>query len=143
MKLATTLFLALAFAVPGSQTWAATTAEPDAHHLTGAVSEPAVPAMPSKSKYAMARIDAQMKSMQEIHNKMMAAKTPEERAALTVEHTKAMQEGMAMMKGTTPGDISGMRKDIALRQQIMEKHMELMQYMLQMMMDRLPPESSK
>ncbi|MEO7938339.1 MAG: hypothetical protein ABIR55_06925 [Burkholderiaceae bacterium] len=143
MKLATTLFLALAVAITGTQTWAATAAEHDAHHPAGTASAPAAKTMPSKSKQAMARIDAQMKSMQEIHNKMMAAKTPEERNALMAEHTKAMQDGMAMMNGITPGDISSMPKDIAARQQIMEKHMEMMQYMMQMMVDRLPPVSAK
>ena len=143
MKLATSLSLALTVAIACAQTWAATAGEHDAHHRAGADFAPVAKSMPSKSKQAMARIDAQLKSMQDIHNKVMAAKTPEERNALMAEHTKSMQDGIAMMSGITPGDISGMPKDIASRQQVMEKHMELMQYMMQMMVDRLPPVSAK
>ena len=47
----------------------------------------------------MGPMDTHMKVMQEMHDKMMAAKTPEERNALMAEHMKAMQEGMGMMKG--------------------------------------------
>ena len=43
------------------------------------------------------RTDRQMKMMQEMHQKMMAAKTPEERQALMAEHMKAMHAGMSMM----------------------------------------------
>ena len=143
MKLAPSLSLALAVAIAGAQTWAVTTAEHDARLRASADFAPVGKTMPSKSKQAMARMDAQLKSMQEIHDKMMAAKTPEELNALMAEHTKAMQDGIAMMSGITPGDISGMPKDIASRQQVMEKHMELMQYMMQMMVDRLPPVSAK
>ena len=143
MKLATTLSLALAVAITGAQTWAATAAEQAAHHPAGAASTPAAKTMPSKSKQTMAGMDAQMKSMQEMHNKMMAAKTPEERTALMSEHTKTMQDGMAMMNGMSPGGMSGMPKDMASRQQMMEKHMQMMQSMMQMMMDRLPPSPAK
>ena len=143
MKLAPSLSLALAVAIAGAQTWAATAAEHDAHHPAGAASAPAAKRMPAKSKPAMAGMDTQMKSMQEMHNKMMAAKTPEERNALMAEHMKTMQDGMAMMHGMSPGGMSGMPKDMAARQQMMEKHMEMMQSMMQMMMDRLPPVPGK
>jgi len=43
------------------------------------------------------RYDQQMQSMQDMHRKMAAAKTPEERRALMDEHMKAMQGGMRMM----------------------------------------------
>ncbi|MFM0556880.1 hypothetical protein P0D69_38840 [Paraburkholderia sediminicola] len=38
-----------------------------------------------------------MRNMQAIHEKMMAAKTPQEHAALMGEQMKAVQDGMAMM----------------------------------------------
>ena len=38
-----------------------------------------------------------MKAMDEMHQKMMAAKTPEEKKALMAEHMNTMQEGMKMM----------------------------------------------
>ena len=95
----------------------------------------------------MAKMDAQMKTMQGMHEKMMNAKTPEERSKLMAEHMKAMQEGMAMMGGISGagmGDMRGMqgmpdaRGDIGARQQMMEKRMEMMQSMMKMMMDRMP-----
>lgn len=75
MKLATSLALDLAVAITGAQTWAATAAEHDAHHPAVGASAPAGKTMPSKSKQAMARIDSQLKAMQEIHNKMQAPQT--------------------------------------------------------------------
>ncbi len=52
----------------------------------------------------MAAMESRMKAMQEMHQKMMNAKTPEERQALMADHMKAMQDGMDMMK-----DMSGVR----------------------------------
>ena len=91
----------------------------------------------------------QMKAMQAMHDKMLAAKTPEERNALMAEQMKLMQDGMAMMGGMGPGPMHGMGgmgmgggsgmapMDMATRQQVMEKRMEMMQSMMQMMMDRM------
>jgi hypothetical protein len=58
--------------------------------------------------------DQQMKMMREMHQKMVAAKTPEERAALMKEHMKTMQDGMGTMK----------------------RRMDMMEMMMQLMMDR-------
>ena len=63
----------------------------------------------------LAHMDTQTKAMQAMHEKMMAAKTPEERNSLMAEHMKSMQDGMAMM----------------------EKRMAMMQTMMKMMMDRM------
>ena len=46
----------------------------------------------------MEGMEAHMKSMHEMHEKLMAAKTPEERNALMPRHLKTMQNGMAMME---------------------------------------------
>ncbi len=101
----------------------------------------------------MAMMDMQMKSMREMHEKMMRAHSPEERNALKSEHAKLMQDGMAMMGGMGPDGMSGMKGmhgmgampggaptsgDMASRQDIMEKHMAIMQSMMQMMMDQMP-----
>jgi hypothetical protein len=88
-----------------------------------------------------AKVDHQMKAMQDMHQKMMAAKTPAERAALMKDHMKAMQDGMAMMgqmgggmpmqgggKSSMPGGPS-MHKDMMQR-------MDMMEMMMQMMVDR-------
>ena len=98
----------------------------------------------------MAKMDAQMKTMQAMHDKMMSAKTPEERSKLMAEHMKTMQDGMAMMDGMSGagmggmkgmqgmGGMGGMGGDMGARHQMMEKRMEMMQSMMKMMMDRMP-----
>jgi hypothetical protein len=94
----------------------------------------------------MARMDAHMKTMQGMHEKMMSAKTPQERSKLMAEHMKAMQEGMTMMDGMSGagmGGMQGMRGDMGARQQMMEKRMEMMQAMMKMMMDRMPAAPAK
>jgi hypothetical protein len=141
---------------------AQTPATPDsqdhsAHHPPGAATGAATPTD------RMTMMDAHMKAMREMHEKMSRARTPEQRNALMAEHMKLMQEGMGMMGGMGPGPMAGMGgaggtgmggtramgpmgaasapMDMATRQQMMEKRMEMMQSMMQMMMDRMgaPP----
>ena len=92
------------------------------------------------------KVDQQMKTMQEMHQKMQSAKTPEERAALMKDHMKTMQDGMAMMgqmrggmgmgmgggKGATGGGMS-------MDSETMKRRMDMMEMMMQMMMDREGP----
>ena len=94
----------------------------------------------------LAHLDTQTKSMQAMHEKMMAAKTPEARNALMAEHMKSMQDGMKMMEGmASPGmkgmtgmsGMSGMSGDMAAHHAMMEKRMVMMQTMMKMMMDRM------
>ncbi len=141
MKHIASLTLALALTTIGAQTWAASHGH--AHPPAGAASAPAAKSMPSKSNTAMAGMDAQMKSMQEMRDKMMAAKTPEERSTLMAEHMKTMKDGMAMMSGMSSGGMAGMQGDMAGRHQMMGKRMEMMESMMQMMMDRLPAVPAK
>ena len=92
----------------------------------------------------MGKMDAQMKTMQGMHDKMMNAKTPEERSKLMTEHMKTMQDGMAMMEGMSGAGMGamkgmpGMTGDMGSHPQMMEKRMEMMQTMMKMMMDRMP-----
>ncbi len=81
----------------------------------------------------MARMDMQMGSMRQAHEKMMAAKTPEERQRLAAEHMKSMHEGMQMMDRARD-----MPADPEARHQMMEKRMEMMQTMMKMMIDQMP-----
>ena len=97
----------------------------------------------------MARMDAQMKTMQGMHEKMMSAKTPAERSKLMAEHKKSMQDGMDMM-GSMPtsgmGDMKGMPAmagDMGMHHQMMAKRMEMMETMMKMMMDQMPPAPGK
>ncbi len=114
---------------------AATDPKADPHHPAESASSSVKKAAPIKPNPAVARADAQIKSMDGMHVKMMAAKTPEERGALMAEHKKTMNDSMAMM-----GD---MKADTAARQQMIEKRMDMMQSMMQMMMDRLPTDTAK
>jgi len=100
----------------------------------------------------MAAMEPRMKAMKDMHQKMMAAKTPAERQALMADHMKAMQDGMAMMKemhggmrgmqgmgGMARMDHSkGMPAGMAQRHQMMTEHMAMMQMMMDMMMQRMP-----
>ncbi len=141
MKLAHSLLLALAISTIGAPARAADADDHQAHQPAGTASAPAAKAAPGK-----ARMDSQVKAMHEMHDKMMAAKTPAERDALTAEHMKIMQDGMTMMNAMPPGGMSGtaaVKGDMAARHQTMEARMEMMQATMQMMMDRLPAAPAK
>ncbi len=103
----------------------------------------------------MAAMEPRMKAMKDMHQKMMAAKSPAERQSLMADHMKAMQEGMAMMKemhggmqgmggmggmgGMAGMDHSkGMPAGMAQRHQMMTEHMAMMQMMMDMMTQRMP-----
>ena len=82
--------------------WAADADHHQAHHPAGAASAFATKAVPGKSRPDMARMDTQVKAMHQMHDKMMVAKTPAERDALTAERLKNMQDSMTMMNGMSP-----------------------------------------
>ena len=159
MKIVSTIALALALVAAASPSWAAQHDQHKGHHPAG--SAPMSKAMPGKTTPEMARMANHMKAMQEMHDKMMAAKTSEERNALMAEHMKTMQEGMAAMKSMGGmgmggmggkegmGGMSGMAPakatpaNMAQRQTMMEQRMDMMQSMMEMMADRLPQSPAK
>ncbi len=57
-------------------------------------------------------VQKQMQAMKAMHEKMMNAKTPEERSALMAEHMQTMRDGMGMMQkmgqSSGMGSMSGM-----------------------------------
>ena len=154
----TLLSIAIASASLGA--FAQTDAEHAQHHPaepTKKATKAVAPKAPTQATESMAAMDSQMKTMREMHEKMMAAKTPEERKALMADHMKAMQDGMSMMgKMGSMGSMSGMgdmkgmggmgadakkggmSMDMMGHHDMMEKRMEMMTSMMQMMMDRLP-----
>lgn len=181
---ASRLVMALSLALAGAGVWAQDSKAEDhtAHHPAEAASapkpapkavapkpatpKPAAKPAPAKAQPAamdkgnmekMGQMDAKMKAMQEMHQKFMAAKTPEERVALMPENMKAMQDamtmmddmrsggmgmgdkgGMGMMGGADGGSMMGkMPMDMMAKHQMMEKRMDMMQSMMQMMMDRM------
>ena len=143
MKLTQSLALVLAMSAVGAPAWAADEDQHQTHHPAGAASASANKAMPGKARPETARTGSQMKAMHEMHDKMMAAKTPAERDALTAEHMKIMQDSMTMMNAMSPGGMGGMKGDMTARHQAMETRMEMMQATMQMMMDRLPAAPAK
>lgn len=144
----TVQLLSLAFATSlGTSGWAAQPDQHPGHHAAGAASSAASKPMPGKAGADMAKMDTQTKAMRQMHDKMMAAKTPEERNALMAEHMKTMQDGMTMMNGAAPEGTGpmegGMKGDMAMHHRMMEKRMEMMAASMQMMADRLPAVPAK
>ncbi len=115
------------------------------------VPQPNASASPA-SRDRIAAMDAQMKAMREMHDRMVRARTPQERNALMAEQMKLMQDGMAAMGGMGPGGMQGMQgmqgmggmpSDMASRQLMLDKRMDMMQSMMQMMIDRIDAAPSK
>ena len=133
----TALIAAVAMAAqPASSPKAAD--EHASHHPADAASAPAPAPAASQDR---------MKAMREMHDRMMNAKTTQERQALMADHMKAMQGGLQTMKGMGTKPMAGMSgmgesmaapADMAQRQQLMESRMETMQLMMEMMMQRMP-----
>ncbi len=150
----TVLPLVMAAAAFGA--YAQTDSQHVQHHPADSVKKAAVVKPKASVKESMAAMDSKMNVMREMHEKMMAAKTQEERNALMADHAKAMQDGMNMMgsmasmggmKGMGSTD-SGANKgrvplDMMAHPEMMEKRMEMMTSMMQMMMDRLPDDPAK
>ena len=86
MKLVRPLSPALALFAVAAPNWAAQQDPHKAHHPAGSASAAASKSMTGKTTPDMARMDNQMGAMQAMHDKMMAAKTPEERNALMADH---------------------------------------------------------
>jgi len=130
-----------------TSSWAAADKQHDVHHPAPATVTQVAQAQPAATSMGM-RAGAtapgyadQMKAMQQMHDKLIAAKTPEERTALMAEQMKLMQGSMNMMGGMGgmgAGAAAGKPADMAARQGMMEQRMDMMQSMMQMMMDRMP-----
>ncbi|WP_051304776.1 hypothetical protein [Chitinilyticum litopenaei] len=92
------------------------------------------------SKQMMDRCNAQLKAMQGMHEKMLKAKTPEQRQALQDEHAKLMRSSMAMMT-EMKGMMAMPQGDQSMM--MMQKRMDMMEMMMQMMMDRMEPSTAR
>lgn len=147
--------LLVAVSLVGSAAWA-----DDAHHPKSAASAPKAPktaptpnttpgaaASSEAAKTNAAKVEEQIKVMREMRDKMMTARTPDERSALMAQAMKSMQETMPMMGGMGMGGMAaddkdkmkGGMPDMMMRHQMMDKRMEMMETMMQMlMMDRVP-----
>ena len=143
---------ALTTATLAAPAWAANDGQHDSHHPAAAGAVQIAQAAPGNPAMGMGGMGGmtpapgyadQMKAMQQMHEKMLAAKTPAERNALMAEQMKLMQNGMNMMGGMGgmggmgAGTAPGKPADMATRQGMMEQRMDMMQSMMQMMMDRM------
>ena len=91
---------------------------------------------------AVTAMEPRMKSMQAMHQKLASAKSPAEREALMAEHMKAMQGGMDMMKEMRGMGGNPMPSGMGDRDQMMADHTAMMQMMMAMMADRMPPDAT-
>lgn len=87
---------------------------------------------PPSEQYADA--ERQLRAMQDIHQRMMNARTPQERRALMDEHRRAMRSGMAAMQGMHP---DGMGHGGHGAGHHVQRQLAMMQMMMQMMMERM------
>jgi hypothetical protein len=137
--------LVLAFAAALSSGASAQSEQDHAAHHPDGASAPTAAASKAPAKAppkasaksaaaASAQMDMQMKSMQAMHEKMMAAKTPEERQALMADHMKVMHDGMGMMGQMKAPDGKGGNSSTS--PEMMGKRMDMMEMMMQMMLDR-------
>jgi len=129
----------------------------DEHHpekTAPGAKAPKAPASPKADDKSMAQMQEHMKKMQGIMARMQETTDPAERQKLMAEHTKAMQEGMQMMRGMGGGMMQGMGggmmgkapKDGAAKPglgrgapmspEMMERRMDMMQMMMEQMMQR-------
>ena len=132
--------------------WAASDGQNDSHHPAASTTIQVAQATPVTPGMGMGMGGSammpgsadQMEAMQAMHDRMLAAKTPEERNALMAQQMKLMQSGMGMMGRMGSDAMPGKPGDTAARQGMMEQRMDMMQSMMQMMMDRTaPPPATK
>jgi hypothetical protein len=146
--------LAIALTTVAIGSWAQTDAEHAQHQANALGAEQSFAqksdsATPPGGAEKMAALNSKIKTMQEMHEKMMNAKTPEERKALMAEHMKIMQDGMktmSMMGGAGMAGMQGQKQmpgNMNEHHQMMEKRMEMMETMMQMMIDRMAPPAAK
>ncbi len=161
MNTSKALAVALSIGLASFAAMSQTTAD-HSQHAAGAATPAALAAHPSAAAATAQQVsamDKHMQHMRDMSNKMAEAKTPQERQALMAEHKKAMHDGMRMMGGVSvygstsaapathagghPAQVGGMGPHTMQRHALMEKRMEMMQAMMQMMMDHLHTPASQ
>jgi hypothetical protein len=129
MKSIYALAVAAALSLPPLSVFAQEPAKHDEHHTVATAPKKA----PAKPADQSAKPDVQLQTMRDMHEKMMNAKTPDERKALMAEHVKIMQDSMSMMNSMAG---TGTTSAKTMSPQAMQKQMDMMKMMMQMMMDR-------
>ena len=149
-KTLSALALAAALAFASTSTLAANHEQDHTEHHPEAPAAVA-PAPDMGAKVPPQAMQKQIQAMKAMHEKMVNAKTPEERSALMAEHMQTMRDGMGMMqKMGQSGGMGGMGGmgaskggkamacDMHESHRMMGMRMEMMESMMQMMMDRMP-----
>jgi hypothetical protein len=139
MKHLTPLALSLVLASVSTSVLAQT--EPHVSHHPVPVAPATTAPAPDAAVSAMDRLLDHMAAMREMHEKVMAVKTPKERNALLAAETKMMQDAMKMLSELPMDAQNGMGCDTSARDKAMEDRMQMMQAVMQIMMDRIPPKS--
>lgn len=128
----------------------ASDADHDKHHPDASSASAVKSKAPVNGKMTsmqmMDRCNVQMKAMQDMHEKMLKAKTAEQRQALQDEHAKLMRSSMAMMtemKDMMAMPDSGKSMSQGNQLMMMQKRMDMMEMMMQMMMDRIEPSTAR
>ena len=148
-KTLSALTLAAALAFASTSTLAANHEQDHTEHHPEAPAAVA-PAPDMGAKVPPQAMQKQIQAMKAMHEKMVNAKTPEERSALMAEHMQTMRDGMGMMqKMGQSGGMGGMGGmgaskggkamacDMNESHRMMGMRMEMMESMMQMMMDRM------
>ncbi|MEZ5719801.1 MAG: hypothetical protein R3E55_15525 [Burkholderiaceae bacterium] len=144
------LALTAALAFASTSTLAANDEQDHTEHHPEAPA--AVATVPDRgAKVPPQAMQKQIQAMKAMHEKMVNAKTPEERSALMAEHMQTMRDGMGMVQkmgqsgsmgsmgsmGASKGG-KAMACDMYESHRMMGMRMEMMESMMQMMMDRMP-----
>lgn len=141
--LAVATLLAFWLDPPPATAMAATASASQAPRTTG---------RPPARATTMLGLQQQMAAMQHIHDRVVQARDADARRALMPEHMIAMQIGMAMLEARPPADADAdaqagdtvarpMYADLPARTAVepLQVELQLMQLLIQMMIDRLPP----
>jgi|GEM_PF-6574617 len=83
-----------------------------------------------------ATVEQQMSAMRAMHERMVHAKTAQQRQALMAEHMQTIRDGMASMSSMMAAPNSDSTP------QAQHQQMAMMQMMMQMMQDRMAPPSA-
>lgn len=83
------------------------------------------------------RMDSMMRSMRELHARMSAAKSPEERADLMRERVRLMHRCMVMMGDMHRGGgaVGLGRPGMSMSPEAVKQHMEMLELMMQVLKD--------
>lgn len=126
---------AIAVAAVAATLVAAPSSAQDPHAHDSTVSPPV--SQPGAAAPDAGKIDDHMKQMQMLHDRMRSANTQEERQRWAADARNAMQVCMADMHAMIGGPANGARpRTQGERMQSMEKRMDMMQMMMQVMMDQ-------